>query len=142
LGGKKGIQPVKKLNGEVLVWLSVWSEVQMIAYGPADATVTPSSLAPGKSRMVYLSGAGLPGLWWKKGCYMDVVVVVIVVVYQATNILNAAGIPPHHYNRLQPFFRYHQGEPVAEENFRTLWCKGRLTEADTATIRLGATHPD
>jgi len=28
---------------------------------------------------------------------------------------------------------------VPEENFWTLWCKGRLTEADTQTIRLGAT---
>jgi len=28
---------------------------------------------------------------------------------------------------------------VPEENFWTLWCKGRLTEADTLTIRLGAT---
>jgi len=27
---------------------------------------------------------------------------------------------------------------VPEENFWTLWCKGRLTEADTPTIRLGA----
>jgi len=25
------------------------------------------------------------------------------------------------------------------QNFWTLWCKGRLTEADTPTIRLGAT---
>jgi len=40
---------------------------------------------------------------------------------------------------LQPFFRDHPGEPVPEENFWTLWCKGRLTEADTSTIRLGAT---
>jgi len=36
------------------------------AYGPADATVTPSSLVPVKSRMVYLTGAGLPRLSWKK----------------------------------------------------------------------------
>jgi len=28
---------------------------------------------------------------------------------------------------------------VPEENFWTLWCKGRLTEADTPTIRLCAT---
>jgi len=28
---------------------------------------------------------------------------------------------------------------VPEENFWTLWRKGRLTEADTPTIRLGAT---
>ena len=40
---------------------------------------------------------------------------------------------------LQPFFWDHPGEPVPEENFWTLWCKGRLTEADTPTIRLGAT---
>jgi len=31
------------------------------------------------------------------------------------------------------------GEPVPEEDYWTLWCKGRLTEADTPTIRLGAT---
>jgi len=40
---------------------------------------------------------------------------------------------------LRPFFRDHPGEPVPEENFWTLWCKGRLTEADTPTIWLGAT---
>jgi len=39
---------------------------KLFAYGPADATATPSSLAPVKSRMVYLSGAGLPRLSWKK----------------------------------------------------------------------------
>jgi len=40
---------------------------------------------------------------------------------------------------LRPFFRDHPGEPVPEENFWTSWCKGRLTEADTPTVRLGAT---
>jgi len=40
---------------------------------------------------------------------------------------------------LLPFFQDHPGEPVPEENFWTLWCKGRLTEVDTLTIRLGAT---
>jgi len=43
---------------------------------------------------------------------------------------------------LQPFFRNYPGEPVPEENLWTLWCKGRLTEADTLTIRLGATPSD
>jgi len=33
-----------------------------LAYGPADATATP----PVKSRMIYLSYAGLPRLSWKK----------------------------------------------------------------------------
>jgi len=45
---------------------------------------------------------------------------------------------PHH-NRFTAFIRDHPGEPVPEENFWTLWCKGRLTEANTQTIRLGAT---
>ena len=40
---------------------------------------------------------------------------------------------------LQPFFRDHPGELVPEENFWTLWCLGRLTEADTSTIWLGTT---
>jgi len=47
---------------------------------------------------------------------------------------NAAEMKPH-----TTFFRDHPGEPVPEENFWTLWCKGRLTEVDTPTIRLGAT---
>jgi len=46
--------------------------------------------------------------------------------------------PPHHIH-LRPFFRDHPSEPVPEENFWTLWCKGRLTEADTLTIHLGTT---
>ena len=45
----------------------------------------------------------------------------------------------HHHNRFTALlFRDHPGEPVPEENFWTLWCKGRLTEADTPTIWLGA----
>jgi len=40
---------------------------------------------------------------------------------------------------LWPFFLDHPGEPVPEDNFWTLWCKGRLTEGDTLTIWLGAT---
>jgi len=36
-------------------------------HGPANAIATPSSLASVKSRMVYLSGAGVPRLSWKKG---------------------------------------------------------------------------
>ena len=40
---------------------------------------------------------------------------------------------------LRPFFWDHPGEPVPDENFWTLWCKGRLTDVDTPTIRLGAT---
>jgi len=38
----------------------------MIAHAPADATATPSSLAPVKSKMVRVSGARFPRLSWKK----------------------------------------------------------------------------
>ena len=47
--------------------------------------------------------------------------------------------PPYTTTVFRPFFRDHPGEPVPEEKFRTLWCKGRLTKADTLTIQLGAT---
>jgi len=63
LGGRKGIRPVKKLSGGYLPG----ARCKSFAYSPADATATPSSLAPVKFRMVYLSGAGLPRLSWKKG---------------------------------------------------------------------------
>ena len=43
-----------------------------------------------------------------------------------------------HTTVLRPSFRDHPGELVPEENFWTSWCKGRLAEADTATVRLGA----
>jgi len=49
---------------------------------------------------------------------------------------------PHthtHTTVLRPFFRDHSGEPVPDENIWTLWCKGRLTEADAPTIQLGGT---
>jgi len=43
---------------------------------------------------------------------------------------------------LRPFFWDHPGEVVPEKIFWTLWCKGRLTEADIQTIRLGPLHLD
>jgi len=46
---------------------------------------------------------------------------------------------PHHNHFYGTFFQDHPAEPMPEENFWTLWCKGRLTEADTLTIWLGAT---
>jgi len=49
-------RPACKILVLVLVWLSVWSEVQMICVwsSSADATATPSSIASLKSRMVLL----------------------------------------------------------------------------------------
>jgi len=47
-------------------------------------------------------------------------------------------VPTHTHKRFTTLFQDHPGELVPEENFWTLWCKGRLTEADTHTW-LGAT---
>jgi len=57
------------------------------------------------------------------------------------NVLECNMYYHHHRTTtvLRPFFWDHPGEPVPEENFWTFWCKGRLTEADTLTILLGAT---
>ena len=51
LGGRKGIRPVKKLSGGVLVWLSVWSEVQTCIW-PSWCHCHSLSLASVKSRLV------------------------------------------------------------------------------------------
>jgi len=52
----------------VRYWRGYLSGVRckLFAYGAADAAATPLSLAAVKSRMVFLSGAGLPRLSWKK----------------------------------------------------------------------------
>ena len=51
LGGRKGIRPVKKLSGEVLAWLSVWSEVQTCVW-PSWCHCHSLPLASVKSRLV------------------------------------------------------------------------------------------
>ena len=46
-----------------------------------------------------------------------------------------------HTTVFRPFFRDHAGEPLPEENFFwTFMVQGKITEADTSTIRLGATQ--
>jgi len=64
LGGRKGIRPVKTEWWGTGVVICLELGAKWFAYGPADATATPSSLAPVKFRMVYLSGAGLHRLSW------------------------------------------------------------------------------
>ena len=55
-------------------------------HDPADAIATPSSLASVKSRMVYVSGAGLPRLSWEKKP-LNVCVYVGVCVYHNVTLL-------------------------------------------------------
>ena len=76
LVGRQEGHPACK-NWVVRYWRGYLSgaRCKWFAYGPADATATPSSLALVKSIIVYPSGAGLPRLSWKKGRKTDVVVV-------------------------------------------------------------------
>ena len=46
-----------------------------------------------------------------------------------------------HTTILRPFFRDHPGEPVPEENFWTLWCKGRLTDQPSGLAPLHLDWP-
>jgi len=75
-----------------------------------------------------------------RNCLAVRTVVIVNVCWTCINVCHSSKPQRHtHTTVLQPFFQDHPGEPVAEENFLALWCKGRLTEADTSTIRLGAT---
>ena len=88
VGGRKGIQPVKKY-GVMRCWCGYLSgaRCKWFAYGSADATATLSSLASAKSRMVCPSGAGLPRLSWKNrplnGCMC------VCVHYKVKQLLNS-----------------------------------------------------
>jgi len=67
LAGRQEGHPACK-NTAMRYWRCYLSAARCkwFAYGPADATATPSSLAPVQSRMVYLSGVAYPGCSGKK----------------------------------------------------------------------------
>ena len=79
LGGSKGIRPVKKLSGEVLAWLSVWSEVQTCICS-SWCHCHSLSLASVKSRLVlpfwYRLTWVVPEKWPLNGCVCVCVCVV------------------------------------------------------------------
>jgi len=60
VGRQEGHPVCKKLSGEVLEWLSLWSEVQTCIC-PADATATHCLLLQYNPDWFYLSGTGSPG---------------------------------------------------------------------------------
>ena len=68
LVGRQEGHPACKKYGVMRCWHGYLSRARCkwFAYGSADATATPSSLASAKSRMVYPSGTGLPRLSWKR----------------------------------------------------------------------------
>ena len=68
VGWQEDNRPVKTewWGTGVVIYLLSGVRCKWFAYGSAVATVTPSSLAPVKSRMIYPSGAILPRLSWRK----------------------------------------------------------------------------
>jgi len=52
VGRQKGIRPVKNLSNGVLICFLSGTRCKWFAYGPADATATPLSLASLQTRMV------------------------------------------------------------------------------------------
>jgi len=93
LGSRKGIRPAKELNGKVLAWLSVWSEIQMICVVQLMPLPPLSSVTPVKSRMfTFLVPAypGCPGKMTVKGCSAVVVVPSVVKVRQSSAQLSSA----------------------------------------------------
>jgi len=73
--------------------------------------------------------------WWNIILWGCIEFVVWLVSFKAHSHHNTTHTHTH-TTILRPFF---PGEPVPEENFWTLWFKGKLTEADTPTVQLGAT---
>ena len=72
LVGRQEEHPVcKELSDEVLVWLSVWGEVQVVCMWSSwcHCIPKPRYLLPHLNPdWFYLSGTGLPRLCWKRGC--------------------------------------------------------------------------
>jgi len=77
VGWHEGHPTCKKLSDGVLMWLSVWSEVQTCIYGPADATATHCLLLQWNPGWFYLSGTSSPQVVLDKGSLN-----VCVCVYQ------------------------------------------------------------
>jgi len=80
LGVRKRTRPGKIFSDNVPVWLSVWSEVQIVCIWSSWCHCIPNRrhLFPHlHPYWFYLFGSGLPRSSWKRGRWMDVVVVVI-----------------------------------------------------------------
>jgi len=89
------------------------------AHGPADATVTPSSLARVKSSIVYLSAAGLRRLSLKKVA-KKMWVVVVVVVRWYTRIAGRSLVCLFMFVRCDPNPCEHLG--ICSQDFDQFYC--------------------
>jgi len=114
-------------------WLTGWIS------GGALVSITEVSLHPAQLVMGRVTAFGRAD---RLGMLPSTQVIIhsLPIAFRVGAVSADSGFRHHtHTNVSRPFFQDQPGEPVPEENFWTLWCKGRLTEADTLTIRLGAT---
>jgi len=137
----------KNVSDELLEWLSVWNKVQMVCIWSGWCNFHPIIFCfvkiqigltlfmpaypgcPGKEAVKQVSNKVSLSTTSFSFCFTRI---------NATAVSIIADMLMYCYTHttiLRPFYRDHPGEPVPEGDFWTLWCKGRLTEADID-------HPD
>ena len=79
-GRASGLQ---KLSDGVLVWLSIWSEVQIVCIWSQLMPLHTKPQPHLNPDWFYLSGTGLPRLSWKRGRKTGVVVVLQAVMFSS-----------------------------------------------------------
>ena len=90
VGRQEGHPACKKLSGEVLVWLSVWSEVQTCIW-PSLCHCHSLSLASVKSRLVLPFWCWLTRVVLEKGPLNGCVCVCVVVTYYCASAQNTCA---------------------------------------------------
>ena len=118
LGGRKSIQPVKIWSDEVLAWLSVWSEMQMICIWSSWCHCHPITVASAKSRMVYPSGTGLPSCCEKRPLY-GCVCVTITNYFYFTAVQTDSTLQPIYTFKVPSFT--HQKHRKHSQNWTHGW---------------------
>jgi len=89
---QEGHSACKNLSGEVLAWLSVWSEVQMICMWSSWCHCHPIISCSSKIQNDLHFWCRLTQVSWNKGNWMNVVVIVIVVVVVVPHVLTVSNM--------------------------------------------------
>ena len=88
----------KKLTDEVFVWLSVWSEVQIVCYDPADATASQNPII---SCLIYVQTASTFPVPAYPGCHRKDAVKRVYTVSQTSKTYT----PVRNFAKCQSIFK-------------------------------------
>jgi len=129
LGVRKSIRPVKKLSDEVLVWLSDWSEVQIVCVMVQLMLLplhpkNPSSVASFKSRLVLPFWYRLTQVDQEKRPSNGAVVVVVGLIIMSVTAPCSAGF--FRRTHLEVYSRFLMLLIDAQFSFLFLWAKDEL----------------